>query len=108
MVATFVRTYNLNVTSNPSGGGTLTGAGAYVSGSVVPVTATANPGWQFVNWTGAVANANSALHDGNRHREHHGYGQLHPALHDERNGDPRRTAARLPVRGPTPPAALPR
>jgi uncharacterized protein (TIGR02145 family)/uncharacterized repeat protein (TIGR02543 family) len=43
--------YNLNLLIDPSDAGTVTGAGQYEPGEVISVTATANPGWQFVNWT---------------------------------------------------------
>ncbi|HPN35565.1 MAG TPA: hypothetical protein PK843_13705, partial [bacterium] len=48
---------------SPAGGGTTTpsiGAHTYNSGTVVTVTASPASGYQFVNWTGNVANPNSA------------------------------------------------
>jgi hypothetical protein len=39
------------LSSNPVAGGTSTGSGAYNAGSSVTVTATANPGYTFTNWT---------------------------------------------------------
>lgn len=36
---------------SPTGAGTISGAGAYPIGSLVSLTATANAGWGFVNWT---------------------------------------------------------
>jgi len=41
----------LTVTSCPAAGGTTTGAGGYNPGQSVTVTATANPGYTFTNWT---------------------------------------------------------
>lgn len=37
--------------SNPSGAGQTSGDGSYLSGLSATVSATANPGWQFSNWT---------------------------------------------------------
>ncbi len=48
------------LTINTVGNGTTTGAGTYDEGTVVPITATPASGWQFDNWTGDVANPNSA------------------------------------------------
>jgi uncharacterized protein (TIGR02145 family)/uncharacterized repeat protein (TIGR02543 family) len=44
-------TYNLNLDVNPAGAGTVTGAGQYQAGQQVNITAAANLGWAFVNWT---------------------------------------------------------
>ncbi len=41
----------LSLVSVPAGAGTLTGAGAYPQGTVVPVSATAKPGYTFTKWT---------------------------------------------------------
>jgi hypothetical protein len=41
----------INATANPAEGGTVTGAGTYANGSTVTLTATANEGYTFVNWT---------------------------------------------------------
>lgn len=41
----------LTVSASPSGGGTVTGAGNYVSGVSVTVTATDNTGYRFEKWT---------------------------------------------------------
>ncbi|MBK9257161.1 MAG: BspA family leucine-rich repeat surface protein [Saprospiraceae bacterium] len=43
--------YVLTLSANPSQAGTTTGAGQYTEGVNVPITATANGGWQFINWT---------------------------------------------------------
>lgn len=44
-------TYQLTLTASPAGAGTLTGAGDYEAGTSVSVSASANPGWTFSNWT---------------------------------------------------------
>jgi len=44
-------TYNLNLEVSPAGAGTVTGAGQYEAGEQVNITAEANTGWEFVNWT---------------------------------------------------------
>ncbi|MGA7220084.1 MAG: choice-of-anchor D domain-containing protein [Candidatus Sulfotelmatobacter sp.] len=60
--ASFSTQYQLTTAANPSNGGTVspTSGGFYASGTVVPLTATPNAGYTFSNWTGAVANPNSA------------------------------------------------
>ncbi|NLG96801.1 MAG: hypothetical protein GX491_05530 [Chloroflexi bacterium] len=52
--------YKLTVTTNPSGAGSVSqnpgpncGADSYHNGTVVTLTATANPGYSFKSWTGA-------------------------------------------------------
>jgi hypothetical protein len=61
-VASFATQYQLTTAANPSAGGTVSPSSGtyYTSGTVVPLTATANAGYSFVNWTGNVANASSA------------------------------------------------
>ena len=44
-------TYNINVSPNPTIGGTVTGGGSYAEGQQCVVTATANTGYTFINWT---------------------------------------------------------
>ena len=44
-------TYNINVSPNPSIGGTVTGGGSYEGDQQCTVTATANTGYTFINWT---------------------------------------------------------
>jgi hypothetical protein len=44
-------TYNINVSPNPNVGGTVTGGGNYMEGEQCTVTATANNGYTFVQWT---------------------------------------------------------
>jgi hypothetical protein len=60
--ASFNTQYQLTTAANPSNGGTVspTSGNFYNSGTVVPLTATQNSGYQFSSWTGNVANANSA------------------------------------------------
>ncbi|HPI69858.1 MAG TPA: InlB B-repeat-containing protein [Tenuifilaceae bacterium] len=48
-----VPTYTLTLVANPVAGGTVTGAGVYEEGDEVAITATANNGYEFVNWTDA-------------------------------------------------------
>jgi hypothetical protein len=43
--------YTVATQVNPAGGGSVTGGGTFVAGSSVTVTATANSGYTFVNWT---------------------------------------------------------
>ncbi len=43
--------YSITVSANPSEGGTVTGAGSYYEGTSVTLTATANHGYVFVDWT---------------------------------------------------------
>jgi len=44
-------TYTVSVSANPAAGGTVTGGGSFEAGDSVTVTASANTGYQFVNWT---------------------------------------------------------
>ncbi len=46
-----INIFTVTTSSNPSNGGTTTGAGTYESGQSVTVTATPNSGYSFVNWT---------------------------------------------------------
>ena len=43
--------YTLTLVSDPQGAGALTGDGAYEAGTEITVTATANAGYLFINWT---------------------------------------------------------
>ena len=43
--------YVVSATADPSAGGTLTGAGSYSNGTTATLTASANEGFSFVNWT---------------------------------------------------------
>ena len=53
--------YNINVTANPSNGGTVTGGGTYQQGQSCTVSATANTGYNFTSWTenGNVVSTNA-------------------------------------------------
>ena len=44
-------TYTVNVSANPTQGGTVSGGGTYTEGQSCTVTATANSGFTFINWT---------------------------------------------------------
>ena len=41
----------ITVTANPAEGGTVTGGGYYENGTTFTITATAAPGYSFINWT---------------------------------------------------------
>ena len=43
--------YNVTVSANPTNGGTVTGGGTYNQGQSCTVTASANAGFTFTNWT---------------------------------------------------------
>lgn len=60
--ASFATQYQLITSANPTAGGMVspTSGSYYNAGTVVPLTATANPGYSFTNWTGNVANSTSA------------------------------------------------
>ena len=45
-----LQTFTVNVTANPTEGGTVTGGGTFNYGETCTVTATANEGYDFVNW----------------------------------------------------------
>ncbi len=44
-------TYNITVSANPTNGGTVSGGGTYNQGQQCTVSATANSGYTFANWT---------------------------------------------------------
>jgi hypothetical protein len=44
-------TYSITATADPTEGGTVAGAGTYQSGQLCTLTATANTGYTFANWT---------------------------------------------------------
>ena len=45
------QSYTIDVSANPTNGGTVTGGGTYQQGQSCMVTATANNGFTFTNWT---------------------------------------------------------
>jgi hypothetical protein len=52
LVANFVlNTYTISVSVNPTGSGTVAGGGTFTHNDPVSLTATANTGYHFVNWT---------------------------------------------------------
>ena len=55
------QTYTISVSANPTNGGTVTGGGSYQQGQSCTVTATANAGYTFTNWTegGNVVSTNA-------------------------------------------------
>ena len=55
-------TYTITATANPAAGGTVSGGGTFNSGETCTLTATANSGYQFLNWTknGAEVSASAA------------------------------------------------
>lgn len=52
--ARYVR-YNINAAVEPSGGGSVTGAGVYAPGATCTLVATANQEYEFVKWTQGVS-----------------------------------------------------
>ena len=46
-------TYTVNVTANPAEGGMVSGGGTYSQGAACTISATANEGYTFTNWTKA-------------------------------------------------------
>lgn len=50
--------YNLSLLVSPAAGGIVTGAGRYVAGSSIPVTATPNAGYRFIRWSDGNTNTN--------------------------------------------------
>ena len=53
LIANFQPTYQLALTSSSTTMGTVAGASTYIIGSTVTATATAKPGYVFLNWTEA-------------------------------------------------------
>ena len=55
-------TYTINTSSSPAGGGSTSGGGTETCGTTVTVVATANIGYDFVNWTegGMVASTSAS------------------------------------------------
>ena len=56
------QSYTVNVSANPTAGGTVNGGGTYSQGQSCTVTATANNGYTFTNWTenGSVVSSNAS------------------------------------------------
>ena len=46
-----IQSYNIQVVAKPANGGTVTGGGTYTYGQNCTITATANEGYDFINWT---------------------------------------------------------
>ena len=61
-VTSAIPQYTINISANPSNGGTVTGGGTYQQGQQCTVTATANSGYAFTNWTenGSVVSTNAS------------------------------------------------
>ena len=62
--AVVIPTYTLTLVANPTDGGSVGGGGEYEAGQVVGIAATANAGYEFVNWTddsGVVVSTNFAF-----------------------------------------------
>ncbi len=52
LVANFeLLTYNVTASANPAEGGSISGADVYTHGETATLIATANEGYQFINWT---------------------------------------------------------
>ena len=63
LVANFTEnTYTITVSANPNNGGTAAGGGTFTYGQSCTVTATANTGYTFTNWTenGNVVSSNAS------------------------------------------------
>ncbi|HOZ79215.1 MAG TPA: InlB B-repeat-containing protein [Ferruginibacter sp.] len=62
VTATFLPvTYNLTATASPTAGGTVSGAGAYSSGSTATLTAIPSAGYVFSGWSGSVTGTASSI-----------------------------------------------
>ncbi len=55
-VTLYREAFVLELLSDPPAGGSVNGAGEYSEGETVAVSATANPGFEFVNWTDSEHN----------------------------------------------------
>ena len=51
LVANFIEIYDVVISMNIEGAGSVTGAGTYTKGSTVEVSATANENYAFISWT---------------------------------------------------------
>ena len=56
LVANFSMKYTITATANPSEGGTVSGGGVYLSGTICTLTANPNTGFEFENWTDSNGN----------------------------------------------------
>ena len=56
--------YTLILNVNPSGGGNVSGAGIFADGTVAPISATANAGYQFTGWTVDLGDSNNVGNTG--------------------------------------------
>ena len=64
LVANFgLNSYSISATANPAEGGSISGGGPYNYGATCNLTATANPGYTFLNWTegGTTISTNSSI-----------------------------------------------
>jgi hypothetical protein len=63
VTANFIQVFVLTTSASPSEGGTLSpsGANGYITGAQVPVTASANSGYTFSNWSGDCTGSGSCL-----------------------------------------------
>ena len=61
-VTTTAPNYTITVSASPSAGGTVSGGGTFAAGSSRTVTATANSGYTFANWTesGSVVSSSAS------------------------------------------------
>ena len=61
-INTPIQTYTITVSANPNEGGSVTGGGTYDQGTSCTVSATANTGYTFTNWTenGNVVSTNAS------------------------------------------------
>lgn len=53
--------YNMSLAVSPVGGGTVTGAGSFVAGSSVPISASAASGYRFLQWSDGNMNASRSV-----------------------------------------------
>lgn len=61
-IANFTSTpsYTISASANPSGSGSITGTGSYLSGDSCTLSATPSTGYTFVNWTEGASEISSA------------------------------------------------
>jgi uncharacterized protein YkwD len=61
-VANFQLVQSIAVAASPSAGGSVSGGGTYLNGTSRTITATANPGYRFLNWTenGVIVSTNAS------------------------------------------------